>query len=206
MVFQPVLATAEAVIVGAINLVQVTMTFYARRAVYYDQEQIDQLAGGMDGWFSGSILPSLASDYSYFYTSVKGLELQNDFQAIDASGAGPGGDPNQPPPNNVAYCVKRVSGLTGRSARGRVYVPAIPRSELTANENYVTATWRDSIVANFNNIQSNIGPLGWQEVIVSRYSNGVQRPNFAETFDIAEWTYTDSRVDTQRRRLPASQA
>jgi hypothetical protein len=104
-------------------------------------------------------------------------------------------------PLNVTLAIKRISGLTGRSARGRIFWSVIPISGMQLDRNYVTQAWRDDAVAACNGLSVLGIGAGWLPVIVSRFSGGAKRPT-GVTFPLTAYTTTDLRVDSQRNRLP----
>lgn len=204
MVFQPVTNTAQATVINFLQGQTVVNTYYAQYDVgQYDQTALNLLAQAFNDWYSTELLQFLSVDLLYQRVEVRGLELQNDLTATNSDNAGTGGVAQGALPNNVSFCVSRRSGLTGRSARGRVYLPGLTVSSLpTANESTVTTVFRDNVVGALNAIPTYLTAINWVEVIVSRYSNGVQRPEGA-WFEVTEYAATDLIIDTQRRRLPS---
>ena len=183
------------------NTVIVSFSMYARQAVAYDSDLIADLAEATDLWMGTELLPLLSDNVSYTITNVRGLESENDIERSSSVSAAQGGVAAVPLPNNIAFVVKRLSGLTGRSARGRVYVPGIPTSAQTSNENFVGQTFADNVLAAFNEFQSYLTGTGWTEVIVSRYTAGAKRL-LGVTFPVVNWEYTDFRLDSRRDRFP----
>lgn len=201
MAFQSVPATAEAVVRCIWSSVLVTMTFYASVAVAYDQQAIDDLAEAIDDWMSTDMLPELTDQLSYLSTEVRGLEQEVDFVASNSTGAGIGTGSSTTLPNNVAFAMKRLSGFSGRNARGRVYIPGLSAAFLQGDENYLLQTKADALKFALNNQLAYLTLAGWFPVIVSRYNEGEKRL-FGVTFAVDEWDYTDLRLDTRRDRLP----
>lgn len=201
MAFQSVPATAEAVVQCLQNTAIVSFSMYAKQPVAYDGDLLQDLADATDLWMGTELLPLLCSQFSYTQTNVRGLESLNDLERTADAEAGVGEVATNLLPNNVAWCVKRISGQTGRSARGRVYVPGIASSSLSSNENFLSSAAADPIVAAFNEFQSYLSGTGWVEVIVSRYTGGAKRLT-GVTFNVQQWSFTDYRVDSRRDRLP----
>ena len=201
MAFQSVPATAEAVVQMLQNTVIVSFSMYAKQAVAYDSDLIQDLADATDSWMATELLPFLSNQVSYTMTNVRGLESENDVERSQDAGAGIGGIAAVPLPNNIAFVVKRLSGLTGRSARGRVYVPGIPVTAQSSNENFVGQTFADDILGAFNDFATYLSGTGWTPVIVSRYTAGAKRLT-GVTFPVVNWEYTDFRLDSRRDRFP----
>lgn len=201
MVFQPVINTVEAAIIFDQTTVSTSMTFHFERPDPYDQLLIEALASALDAWAGVLLMPNLGNQLGYVRTEVRGLSSENDLTAQANLNSGVGGIATNALPNNVAWSVRRLSGLTGRSARGRVYVPGIGMTMLQTNENLIQVALGDNIVEQLNNIIGPTAALGWTHVIVSRYSGGVRRPT-GVTFPVVEYSPRDYRLDSRRDRLP----
>jgi len=201
MAYQPVEDTAEIVIQATVNGVPVNNTFYARKPGGYTEGELAALAGAVSTHWGTNMRPLCSSAYVYVGCSVRGLANENDFQATSVAGAGVGAVAASPYPNNVAIAIKRSSGLTGRSARGRVYIGGIPVTVSQTDENFLTQGHVDNVEAVLNGIRTVIAVLGWIEVILSRYVDGLKR-EAGLTFAVTNYQATDLRVDTRRDRLP----
>jgi hypothetical protein len=129
------------------------------------------------------------------------LENINDYEAQNGDGTGNGAVVANPVPANVTKAISRRSALTGRSARGRVFVPGLPDSYIGANENFFSNAPIDLVVDALNEVNTYMGMADFGEVIVSRFSEGVQRP-VGVIFNVSEYVATNYRVDTRRDRLP----
>jgi len=119
MAFQRVPETAEAIVRYTAGIKPVVMTFYARFIGGYSTSDLIALANNVDTRVGNNFLPIQTDDIVYNSTLVRGLDKINDEEVIDSDNTGPGGVVSKGLPNNVSYAVKRLSGLTGRSARGR---------------------------------------------------------------------------------------
>ena len=103
-------------------------------------------------------------------------------------------------PNNVTLCVKLATGLTGRSRRGRKYIVGIPDSVIEGPGQEVTPAYRDAIKAIFESLLANLATAGFQWVVNSTVTGGIERLTGLNTpiTDIA----VDDTLDSMRRRLP----
>lgn len=201
MAFQSVVRTAEAVVRWTSNSVPCAMTFYGFfLAGNYNQTNLEVLADIMDAWAEAQFKPRLSDESAYDGVNVRGLQNENDFEVFNDTNAGNGDVAFPAMPNSVCLAVKRSSAFTGRSARGRVYFPLHSGMIDAANENLVDVTPVGNIVAALDLVRDAIDVGGWQEVIVSRYANGVKRTS-GQDFPVIGYSVTDRRVDTQRRRL-----
>lgn len=203
MAFQPVINTAEIDVIYTLNLEVCQNVFYAKFGGAYTQANLQALADAVGGAVQGNWLPLQPPEAAFIRTEVRGLTIENDFFAISLIGAGSGGDIVEAYPNNVTFSIKKASGLTGRSARGRTYWIGIPQDKTSApDENHITDAYRDALVLAVSAIKDTINAeFNWDAVLVSRFSGGVKRPT-GVTFDWATTLAVDKRIDTQRNRLP----
>lgn len=109
---------------------------------------------------------------------------------------GTNGNPGSP--SNVSLAIQRVSSLTGRRNRGRIYVVGIPETETTQTQ--VNEAYGDNIVDDLNTLNDLIGVAGYIPVIVSRVgTGGLNNPGTSIAID--HWQYANINIDSQRRRL-----
>jgi len=163
-------------------------------------ENLEFLAGKIDDWMNDSWLPIVGAQYSYVRTTVIGLSFEEDLFTEITLSAGNGADMGDPLPNNVTLSVKRSSGLTGRSARGRVYVPGITSTMLSA-PNVIDSTFSDAFAAALNLLVDPTFATDWQHVIWSYQHNGAPRSE-AFPYGIDLYVAVNLVLDSQRRRLP----
>ncbi len=200
MAFQAVPETVEITIVFSQNDETLTNTLHARLTGGYDLADVVALADDVDALAATWLIPQMTAAASYVRTEVRGLAVINDVEAENNDGTGPGTIAQEGMPNSVTLSLKKGSGLTGRSARGRWYVVGIPEPALSSNENVFLASEVTARAAAVNAIRAGIAATLWTPVIVSRYTGGVLR-EFGETFEWLTTVAIDNFVDTQRRRL-----
>lgn len=200
MAFQSVKETAEIIIEYDQNAELIINTFYGLKPGGYDLTTLGQLANSIDAAVGASWLPIQAIDAAYVRTVVRGLEFENDDETQDADNAGPGLATGGSLPNNVTLSVKKSSGKTGRSARGRIYWMGLPRTALSLNENIVVTADAAAIQVAVEAIRTATAVLGWQPVLVSRFANGAKRA-LGKTFPWVATVLVNNDIDSQRRRL-----
>lgn len=203
MAFQPVIDTAEIDVIYTLNNKTVQNSFYAKLLGGYNLTDLQAMANAIDLQVSGSWKAQQPPEAVYLRTEVRGLAVENDLIAEQNAQTGPGIQPTKASPNQVTFSVKKTSGLTGRSARGRTYWIGVPTGQLQiTDENLVNPVWASDVVAAVGDIRETINMVGtWVAVLVSRFQGGVQRP-FGETFTWVGEVNVDLRVDTLRGRLP----
>lgn len=102
-------------------------------------------------------------------------------------------------PSNVTLAFTRRTALRGRSFRGRIYWPGLCESDVTQNTvaSALVAQIVNALLA-MNVVTTTLG--NWEQVVVSRVSNGVERATGLAT-PVTTWG-SDGIVDSMRRRLP----
>ena len=203
MAFQKVVDTVAIEIIYTSNGEFVQNSFYAKFPGVYALADLEDLAAGIDLQVDGTWKAQQVAEAVYVRTEVRGLAFENDIIAIDNTNNGPGVHLTAPLPNNVTLTIKKTSGLTGRSARGRTYWIGCPSGELNpANENLFKTTYVTDVVAAVDGIRAQtIVRVPWQPVLVSRFASGVQRSE-GKTFPWIGSSNVDVTVDSQRGRLP----
>jgi hypothetical protein len=124
-------------------------------------------------WFRGSLAALLADDWTAERTV--GVDLTSNIgPRSEISFTTPGGVAGEAVPNNVAACVSFRTGGRGRSARGRNFVPALPGSLVTLNT--LDPAFISDLIGVYDELK---GPgtflVGWQWVVVSRFTAGAPR-------------------------------
>jgi len=202
MPFQSVPNTIEVTTHGVCNSQPVVNTFYFATLANYSAQEVEDIAVAVWDWWAADMNDIYPIAFLLSSVKARGLENENDFEFVHAPGTIAGTIASNPTPSNVCFCVSRRSALTGRSARGRVYIGPIAIGSLQTDENLVSSTWAASLVTALNLLHTTVGPtLSMEEVIVSRYNAGAQRA-VGVTFDVVNYTNVDLRVDSQRGRLP----
>ncbi len=204
MAFQPVPETAQIDMVYDFNGEVALNSFYARRPGGYAQSDLQALADKIDLAWAATFPQEQPPEVSYVRTDVRGLASINDLTATQNLSAGPGVHVGPSLPNNVTFSIKKNSGQTGRSARGRTFWIGVPRNEVgNPDENHLLSTWAANCVSDIDFIRIQIGTVGlWEAVLVSRFANGVKRTE-GELFPWISTSNVDLVVDTNRGRLPS---
>lgn len=201
MAFQSVPETVEIATNYSFGSTDIQMTFHARKSGGYSESELTSLANQCDGRVVTSFLPNQANDYVYNNTSVRGLESITDLYVENSDGTGPGSLTADAIPVNCALAIKKLSGFTGRSARGRVYWFGLTVGQLDTDENYVLGAQGLLILGAVDAMRATIVSAGWLPVIVSRFTGGAKRAT-GVTFEWVSTGITDYRVDSRRDRLP----
>lgn len=136
---------------------------------------LNTLVLAVDTWAHDSLSVQLSEDWSYVRSRAIDLSVPNGAVAESSSPA-TGGVASEAAPNNVAMCVTKVTGFSGRSFRGRNYIPGIPNAAVTLN------TIDNTFIVNMLIIMHQLVgagtfEAGWQLGVVSRQTAGALRPS-----------------------------
>ncbi len=200
MAFQQVVDTAEVSIIFQQNNEILANVFHAKKTGGYNQSDIDDLADAVDDLVLSELIPEMTLNCEYLRTEVRGLDNENDLTATNATNTGSGTDGSAGLPNSVTLSLKKSSGLTGRSARGRWYFAGMPANALSTDENQFIQASADDALAAVEGLRLGVNVTDWTAVIVSRFTGGAAR-TAGLTFPWIATVLVNRFVDTQRRRL-----
>lgn len=160
------------------------------------------LVSTIDQYVEETWLPLMGSEVLYVETYARLLNAVEDFQNSQNAGSGPGTAAGVLLPNNASFVLALRSGLTGRSARGRIYLMPPTRNQLQ-DTNAVTGAVASAWAGALSGMATAAQVVDWEMVIVSRVTGGVKRPT-GVTLPVESVGFTDTRLDSQRGRLPAT--
>lgn len=199
MAFIPAPNTAEAVINYEANGQPMANVLHFEHAGGYDQTAVDLLATVIDAAIDAYLIPLLNNAVNYLFTKVTGLASVNDLTSTVDTGAQAGSGTGGALTQQTSYAVGLRSNFTGRSARGRFYMPPGVASNLTTLRTWNT-TYSDACVDALADLIDDAAAAGWNCVITSYQTNNAPRAT-AANFLVTEVGVHDLNVDTQRRRV-----
>jgi len=178
---------------------QVVNVFYCLQPTGVTVADLTAIAGIFKDWWINELSPVLSQDISLERVVATDVSVEGGNQVTDTGGLPDTGDvATEAMSNNVALCVTRYTLFTGRSRRGRSYVAGLHTASITNNT--VLTSPLAVIVTAFGQLSLNIQAGGYVFVVASFQSGGVPRVT-ADVRGVASFA-ANSRVDTQRRRLP----
>jgi hypothetical protein len=198
MTFVPVPNTAQAELRWTVSDQLVENTLYFEHTGAILTADLVDLAGYLETWATTVFIGSMPSNVVWRECYVTDLTTQTAETYTSNLEVGDAGTQGAAAPNNVTIAVSFRTAVRGRSGRGRNYVPAITAANVTAN--VVSSAFRNAIQSYYLNMQTSL-PAGWEWVVVSRYTNGAPRVT-GQTYPVTAVVFSDSYVDSQRRRLP----
>jgi hypothetical protein len=146
----------------------------------------------------GGILPNLSNELSLMSVTATDVSKADGGQVINMTDLPATGGVAQPAaPNQVAAVLSLRSGYTGRSNRGRLYLPGIP--ENVAGQTELGSAFRTAIAGQFQAMKASLVGEGYTPVIASFQHLGVPRTT-AVVQPISN-QFVSAGIATQRRRL-----
>lgn len=214
LAFQPVPGAAEVVLnftladgLDAVN------TFGVQNATgtAWSASDLNTLCAAFSTWFgtgdgSGHTYRGVVSDAATLI-SVTARDLTVDGSTFGSHTSGIAGqDSSDPLPNGVSFVMKSLTGLTGRSRRGRTYLVGLcTDSQDSSDKNQIDSTVLAHLLLAFNALIPAVvgyGGVGAANLsVISRYGAGVRRTTGITTH-VTSFSNTDSNFDYQRGRAP----
>lgn len=202
MAFQPVPDAVEIVLEYTRNNMQLRNVLHAKFVTGRpEQTEMQDLADDVAAWGISTWAPVLDNNTAFDAVTVRGLSEALDNQATASGSATSGTGGVSTLPNNVTKAFTLRSGLTGRSGRGRLYLPGLPTGALEADENYITVAYLNDVVDALDDLIGVTSSIGFELSIVSRQQGGAVLP-VGVSFAVVSVGYSDVTTDSMRSRLP----
>jgi hypothetical protein len=201
--FIPVPNTCLIEMVYTVNGQIVENTFHVRKGTPFTGGQLNSLCDSFASWDTANWRANRVA--AAVLTNIKGRALDSAIapvgQATVAAGLPHVGIRGGTlVPNSVCFAVKLLTGLAGRSTRGRIYALGFGIGDITAGTNDIIAALANNYVSNINTLIANITALGYTLCITSYRTGGAWRTT-GVNYDVTVGAYSDLHIDCQRRRL-----
>lgn len=206
MPFVPVANTIQVDVIYLLDNQRVENTLYFEDPDGWNIGKIIDFLDQLNTLIQTDLLPFLASSIQLIEIIGRLLDTASSIGfSYPVTPPVSGGVSGNAAPNNVTYTISFKTGLTGRSFRGRNYVPGLAGSSVTSNT--IGSTARTGILAFYNALKAMASENATPWVVVSRYSgvdgDGHAIPRVAGvTTPVQSVSTFDTTVDSQRRRLP----
>jgi len=173
--------------------------YYATLSSPITTVNLTQIATIVKDWWIASAADFLSQDLTLTKVVAMDVSVEDGFQVTMTEDLpAPGGITTASLANQVALVVSKHTLFTGRSSRGRAYIPGLAAASVSSNA--VSATVQVGLIAAHGQLQTDLFAVPANLVVVSFWDNGVQR-TAGRPRGIASYS-ANNRVDTQRRRLP----
>ena len=203
--FIPAEDTARVELIYLLDGQRLENVFYIQGISAWTAENLLDLATNAANRWAADMANLLSDQLSLVMVRATSLNSESDFGVEYEPDPIPTGEvTGGSMPNNVTLTTKFVSGLTGRSRRGRVYTPGIPRSSVgTSAVNEVTPVLAGDFSSSWANFFTNLIGLTDNAVahVVASFCGDKEWRTTALLTPILSYT-TNVTLDSQRRRLP----
>jgi len=199
MAFIPAVNTVKIALEYTVAGKVVVNIFYLRKSNPIIVIDLTNIAAALKSWWSTYMKPFMSSELSLTTITLQDITIQNGARLVS---------PVIPPevgstmvnavPNNVSLVTTFKSGLSGRSLNGRAYNVGMTEADVSFSN--ATLIFAAGMAGAWTNMNSYVVPLGFEHVIVSFEGGGLPRPTGLIS-KVATYL-SNTRVDTQRRRLP----
>lgn len=189
--------TARAELRYSYHNVECENVFNFEHATEPDVAALNTLANELNEWWIAAIRPNQPTVVTLREIYIRSMHSEiapQTTRPVNSSGSQSGAAMS----NNVTFCLKLNSGLTGRSTRGRVYHIGLLELDVTANQ--LDSATAIELAAGYALLINAVQAFNWTWVVNSQYSGGDKRTQGLNT-PITSVSYSDLTVDTQRRRL-----
>lgn len=163
--------------------------------------KLEDIAQVFIDWAISKLLTRLSQNIVLFAATAQNLDVENGEKiTIAVVPPEPGTVLQQAVSNNVALVVSMRTDLTGRSFQGRSYIAGLGDEDVAGN--YIDVARATQFITDFVQLDANLAVEDTSLVIASFQHAGVPREEGVATRVTSYLVNT--RVDTQRRRLPKS--
>lgn len=209
MAFIPADKTARVSMHFSQNSQQVENVFYVENSVAWTPTTLLALGATVKDWWNADLKSSCHPSLSLNQIVVKDMTTDTAPEVVYATGlplvgTGSGGAL----PNNVTIAIQLITGLGGRSFRGRQYILGLMDSSLTTDRQSLTSGAVTAYLTAYNGLISSIDGGITPGLVVASFFHGVDvnhKPiprTTAVLTPVASAVFSNTVVDSQRRRLP----
>ena len=200
MPFVPVPNTAKFSVVFDRGTEAMVNVFHFDRTGTWGLSELTSGAQTVLDWARTSLMPLLHNHVILNRVEARGLRAQEDVTVVvRPATAVTGGRALDLTPGNVAFAVTHVTGFTGRSARGRTFFGGLSEQDVVGDR--IVIGHANALTATLITLLNVMLSSNWRMVVVSYRTNRQARTQ-GFVYPIQSFKYTDTILDSQRRRLP----
>lgn len=175
-------------------------TFYFTYDVLPSEEELESFCTVVAAYWEETCKPLLPNGWIGREVYAKDLSAPISIQAVSTDLAGVAGTATgETMAANNTCAVARRTGLTGRSARGRIFWMGLSIEMVSGN--FVDTAFRAGMAGAMNGLDTEALIAGFTPCVVSRYQAGVELTT-PLTYPLSGWAVVTSRVASRRKRLP----
>src|ERR1044072_832296 len=187
--------------------VEVTQWFVSETGPVSEAD-VTALGKALQDWYSNVYIEQLPEAVTANYLSIRAQDVENGPGADFPLNGTAGGIVDDPMPNEVTVAVSFRTAHSGPGGRGRNYIPALPRANVTGNlvDNALLTNWLNV----YNGLAVAVDGTGFVHCVAHRFSgftivDGKKKPTpltTGITYAVTSYIFSDNVVDAQRRRGP----
>lgn len=204
--FIPAPNTVSVEVFGSYRGAVIESVFHVLKGSPFTLSQVQGLRGVFVTWINTYWKLCFVSAFLITRVRIKALDSDSapmEDYPISPVVAGTMGCGGQYLPGSACLAFKLATGLSGRSYRGRVYVP-VTCTDLTPSpgNNDVSTTWSNSVIANISNLLTVIP--AWDasaHLAIASFRHANAWRTTAVVTPVISVVIVDSHLDSQRRRL-----
>lgn len=206
MGFIPALNCARVTVIMTLHGSQVENVYHVNRGDPWDVADLTDLANVFITWMNDTYAPIVSADLQFERVQARDLTTEEApgvevaFPALSGGDIALGGGL----PGNVTLAVKHITGLTGRSRRGRSFIAGIPNGVLVGN--HVNDGFQGAVQDAYTTLIGDIATAGFGWVVASFYHGvapltGRPEPRLTALMTPIIGVTVDPNLDSMRRRL-----
>lgn len=176
--------------------------------LYFFQDGADPTVGdcttvaqNVADWWDATIRQKITDSWQGVKVTAKNLFINGGAKAVISITGQQGVVATEQAPNSVCAVVTFDTGQSGRSSHGRNYIGGVPNANIDVNT--IDPAWANDIIGGYQQLLPggpfDPSPYFWS--VLSRQSGGVVSAQ-AIAVPVLNVYFTDTTVDSQRRRLP----
>lgn len=204
--FIPAANTVSVEMIYAWRSVVLENVLHVQKNSPFSAGDITALRGVFTTWFGASWKTVFANVLSITRIRTKALDSASapmEDYSLPAAIAGTLGCGTSAAPSSACVAIKLATGLTGRSYRGRLYVPLTCMGNIPSNtSNDVDATWVANVITSLNALKTAIAAWNANAVpVVASFRHDKDWRAVAVCTPVTAFVAVDYHLDAQRRRL-----
>jgi hypothetical protein len=204
MAFVPIPGTAQIQIQYLLDNQKIENILYAVKSTSYGEGDLTTLATDVLAWAIDPWMPLFSNRLSLVRVVCRDMSSDTGPEMVATPGtATVGGINSVNLPNNVTFAVHKVSNIGGKHSKARLYLPCLTAGNLTSANTIFTSD-ADAFVDALSDLIGVVFDSGDNDAVLSfvtLVADG-EPLTIGEPHPIIGWSYTDTTLDAQRRRLP----
>lgn len=188
---------------------QVENVFYVQSDAGWNDTSLSSLCGTVKNWWVTNLQSFISNTVSLNEIVARDMTTEGSPQVSYITGLPVlGTNTNAPLPNSVTAAIKLLTGLAGRSFRGRQYIVGLTSDSVSSDHNHLTPTALADLIIDYQALINDVDTVYTPGMVVASFFHGVDSSHkpiprsTAVLTKILAAAFADDILDSQRRRLP----